>query len=624
MSFSATAVVSEPKSDNDKDDKVVQVGSLKTQKDAELFVDQRDFSQLMEFYQQNLASHSDKVLSKLIAYIQPNKDISAQQFYQLYLAISKTHAYVGNHRQAIFTAEQIFPFVSQLSDDQALELETWLMTEFQLVGDYSSAINSGYKALQVAQSLPDVHMQLSVLFELAGIFSYLEKPADAMDMMALAESLRSQLTEPGLIWFFTEKAKWQKANREFFVSGQNIKRAISLSKRLSLGTSVFDGQLFLLELYRLQKQYRQAESLARDMYQRATKTRNRQQQFYLLLELIEHELAQLHTEQAQTYYSAATQLQRFIRSEDVQLKMSWAQARILFQQEKYAQAYRILNTLEQSLKSQPQWLLQAQASTYLNEPLLSQQSYQKLLKLALQQQSKDDFNRRVYSDTLLKNEINQLNVSVAALLERLEQQGLVIESGKQRISVLQSLLSLLAAVAILWLAHNKLGWFRKDVANFQDMEIDCLNLRFLYHKLTRWMEQKQAFSMVMLDVDDFSLINAHKGYSGGNEYLQSVSEKLRQLCYHNCYLVRYEGDRFCILAANFDEQQAYVLAERMRKAVAQITLDGLSITPNLTASCAVVCAKSYQNPETIISDTKLAMSVAKKQGKNQTEIVYID
>lgn len=79
--------------------------------------------------------------------------------------------------------------------------------------------------------------------------------------------------------------------------------------------------------------------------------------------------------------------------------------------------------------------------------------------------------------------------------------------------------------------------------------------------------EQQPLSLVLLDLDDFSLINRRYGQREGDRVLQVVAQQILLNLRGHDLLCRLAGDRFVLLLPNTQENQARLLAEELALSV---------------------------------------------------------
>ncbi len=69
-------------------------------------------------------------------------------------------------------------------------------------------------------------------------------------------------------------------------------------------------------------------------------------------------------------------------------------------------------------------------------------------------------------------------------------------------------------------------------------------------------KQKESLYLLIIDVNDFKLINDTYGHVAGDDALVSFASILKKICgqYH-CFLARYGGDEFAVICIDTDEKQ---------------------------------------------------------------------
>lgn len=79
----------------------------------------------------------------------------------------------------------------------------------------------------------------------------------------------------------------------------------------------------------------------------------------------------------------------------------------------------------------------------------------------------------------------------------------------------------------------------------------------------------QPVSVVMLDIDGFKAINDTRGHAVGDLALKGVAGRLQPLLRPSDIFARYGGEEFLLLLQDTDQGQAAVIAERLRRRLAQ-------------------------------------------------------
>lgn len=140
-----------------------------------------------------------------------------------------------------------------------------------------------------------------------------------------------------------------------------------------------------------------------------------------------------------------------------------------------------------------------------------------------------------------------------------------------------------------------------------------LDLR-MEEEIKRWERSRRPLALMLMDMDDFSGLNASYGREVGDEILKHVATLLQQAVRAVDVAVRYGGQEFAILLPETNEMGALIVAERMR-----MDLEGQLILPLLepvTASFGVAVYLSGEQREELYARAWRALKHAKAQGKN--------
>jgi diguanylate cyclase (GGDEF)-like protein/putative nucleotidyltransferase with HDIG domain len=142
--------------------------------------------------------------------------------------------------------------------------------------------------------------------------------------------------------------------------------------------------------------------------------------------------------------------------------------------------------------------------------------------------------------------------------------------------------------------HNTLLFERTQEQAFKDALTGLANPRALQFQVARELARARRtsspFSLILLDLDDFKVINDEYGHLAGDRALQEVAKVLQQTTrpYDTC--IRYGGDEFVILLSSSGSAEAEEQRRRVQEAVAMISLhteDGRDIPLRVSAGASV-------------------------------------
>lgn len=138
--------------------------------------------------------------------------------------------------------------------------------------------------------------------------------------------------------------------------------------------------------------------------------------------------------------------------------------------------------------------------------------------------------------------------------------------------------------------------------------------------LTQAKRNKTPLSLLLIDIDHFKHINDSYGHPVGDEILRQLSDRLRYLSRPSDTLARIGGEEFCLLMPNTHIQDALQAAQRLRREVEKMAINGQESTYNLTISIGVTTSNGGEHTfERLYCFADKALYLAKANGRNRVE-----
>ncbi len=129
--------------------------------------------------------------------------------------------------------------------------------------------------------------------------------------------------------------------------------------------------------------------------------------------------------------------------------------------------------------------------------------------------------------------------------------------------------------------------------------------------------------LVMLDLDHFKQVNDQHGHAAGDQVLAGVGAALRGVLRARDFAGRNGGEEFSVLLPDTEIDAALEIAERIRAAIAEITVPGTDVP--VTASLGVAGFPGHGSTlERLERLADAALYVAKRQGRNRVELASVE
>jgi diguanylate cyclase (GGDEF)-like protein len=137
-------------------------------------------------------------------------------------------------------------------------------------------------------------------------------------------------------------------------------------------------------------------------------------------------------------------------------------------------------------------------------------------------------------------------------------------------------------------------------------------------EIARSARSGRGFCLLMMDLDELKQINDRLGHFFGDRVLRGVGEVIRAMGRKIDTAARYGGDEFVVLLPETDPTGAYVLAEKIRLGVADLSVEvnGTVLQPSVSIGVVSYPDDGMTSDELMITADS-SMYRSKRAGKNR-------
>ncbi len=156
----------------------------------------------------------------------------------------------------------------------------------------------------------------------------------------------------------------------------------------------------------------------------------------------------------------------------------------------------------------------------------------------------------------------------------------------------------------------------------RDPLTDLFNRRVFWelfeYEVARAGRHGYQFGLMVIDLDNFKLINDSHGHAVGDRYLQVFADTVKQVLRPGDIMARYGGDEFIVLLPEVVQETAHSVAQRMLVAIEAMRLDvaGNAISGSASIGLAVYPLHA-ENAKDLFLFADNMMYKAKSAGKHQ-------
>lgn len=150
---------------------------------------------------------------------------------------------------------------------------------------------------------------------------------------------------------------------------------------------------------------------------------------------------------------------------------------------------------------------------------------------------------------------------------------------------------------------------------YYDQLTGLLNQSSYMEMLAQFLQIKKDFTLIMMDLDEFNLINETFGHESGDDILKKVSRRLRELSPKGAHLFRDDGDKFVILLEHIEQLKIEKFVTRILQGLQQhFVVNGYEVFLN-AAIGIVKSSDGGKDEQTLLKWVNIALERAKGKGK---------
>lgn len=147
------------------------------------------------------------------------------------------------------------------------------------------------------------------------------------------------------------------------------------------------------------------------------------------------------------------------------------------------------------------------------------------------------------------------------------------------------------------------------------------NRRYFDDALKEYLEEfrriEKPVGLMILDLDHFKQVNDTHGHDVGDEVLRAVANCLKGMTRYHDVVARLGGEEFAVVTPNMDAELLSKFAERIRKAIANMSVLSGNVRLKITTSVGLAVWDRKETAEDFYRRADRQLYEAKRQGRNR-------
>lgn len=253
------------------------------------------------------------------------------------------------------------------------------------------------------------------------------------------------------------------------------------------------------------------------------------------------------------------------------------------------------------------------AKSIYNEVLLNEDRdyylYEKIIKRLIKIEDNNNLKNKYIDDLVLLIDYEQdkrYGDYTYNILDKIKYEIQIEKIYNQRLLVYKIIL--LCILIILIFNKRIIKLIKK---NNYDVLIPTYNRRCFDKIYKRLLKSKREFFVIIIDIDNFKIINDTYGHKFGDIVLIDVSKLIQSKLNKNYKLFRYGGEELVIICKKTSKDKVIEVAEDIRSSIAKMIWQNNII---VTVSIGISSSKKIEDP---LGEADKRLYVSKNTGKNK-------
>jgi diguanylate cyclase (GGDEF)-like protein len=136
-------------------------------------------------------------------------------------------------------------------------------------------------------------------------------------------------------------------------------------------------------------------------------------------------------------------------------------------------------------------------------------------------------------------------------------------------------------------------------------------------RLLQKKSDHDSIALLVVDIDDFKIVNDTYGHDFGDKVIQEVAKILKESIDSHSIVSRWGGEEYLVLFTSYDAERLHKTAKQIVETISKQIIRHEDTAISVTVTCGGICRENSESFSQLFIKADEALYKGKREGKNR-------